>query len=152
MEDLILQSNLPRNRVYKMICLPSIAKREGCALLQRAPAPSSPPVALPLLTDNSDDDNISDNGNEKIYIEQTGIQNDNPNERDSRNNKHSNNIDIKAILTALGGCVECPNDTIMNTMMITSCMMGPLYGVMRNNRDWLGEVALSLSLRAFLCS
>lgn len=134
-----------------MICLPSIAKREGCALLQRAPAPSSAPVAMPLPplpllpTDSSDDDIITCNIKEKIFIEQSDIQNDNPNEGDEWNkNNNSNNIDIKALLTALGGCVECPNDAIMNTMMITSCMMGPLYGVMRNNRDWLGEVALSL--------
>ena len=43
------------------------------------------------------------------------------------------------MLDALGGCVECPNDDIMNAMMIPACLMGPMYGIMRNNRDWLGE-------------
>lgn len=110
-----------------MICLPSIAKREGCALLQRAPS-SAPAIVLPPLpTDNNTDIKIDNNNNNDNFIDDTATENNN-----------NNDIDIKAMLMALGGCVECPNDTIMNTMMITSCMMGPLYGVMRNNRDWLG--------------
>ncbi|KAL3759774.1 hypothetical protein ACHAWU_007518 [Discostella pseudostelligera] len=132
-EELILQSNLPRSRVYKMICLPSIAKREGCALLQRAP--SSAPIALPSQspTDDSRNNNSANDKNEQ----HTFIDNTDANNSLNEGNDNNNNIDIKAMLMALGGCVECRNDTIMNTMMITSCMMGPLYGVMRANRDWL---------------
>ena len=80
-EDLIQKSDLPRNEVYKMICLPAIAKREGCALIQ--PAPSTPAT--------SKDDN--------------GV---------------SSNINVKSLLNALGGCVECSNDDIMNKMMVTT--------------------------------
>ena len=47
---------------------------------------------------------------------------------------------LKSMLNALGGCVECANDDMMNTMMVPSCLMGPMYGIMRNNRDWLGEI------------
>jgi len=118
-----------------MICLPSIAKREGCALLQRAP--SSAPIALPSQspTDDSRNNNSANDKNEQ----HTFIDNTDANNSLNEGNDNNNNIDIKAMLMALGGCVECRNDTIMNTMMITSCMMGPLYGVMRANRDWLGE-------------
>ena len=80
-EDLIQKSDLPRNEVYKMICLPAIAKREGCALIQPAPSPTP--------TTSKDDNGVS-------------------------------NINIKSLLNALGGCVECSNDDIMNKMMVTT--------------------------------
>jgi hypothetical protein len=47
---------------------------------------------------------------------------------------------LKPMLDALGGCVECANSDIMNAMMVPSCLMGPMYGIMRNNRDWLGQL------------
>eukprot|EP00956_Cyclotella_meneghiniana_P044448 scaffold318987_cov83-Cyclotella_meneghiniana.AAC.2 len=47
------------------------------------------------------------------------------------------------MLNALGGCVECANDDMMNTMMVPSCLMGPMYGIMRNNRDWLVKQGVS---------
>jgi len=105
-EDLIQKSGLPRNSVYKMICLPAIAKREGCALLQPAP------VAAPTENDSNDDSSVG-------------------------------NIDVKSMLDALGGCVECANDDSMNSLMVTTAMMGPVYGVMRNNRDWLVKQGVS---------
>ena len=55
------------------------------------------------------------------------------------NHDEAENINVKSLLNALGGCVECANDEIMNTMMVTTAMMGPMYGIMRNNQDWLGE-------------
>ena len=102
-EDLIRKTGLPRGDVYKMICLPAIAKREGCALLQPAPArggateeaEEAPPAA--------------------------------------------GRVDPRDVLEALGGCVVCPDDGTMHAMMVTTAMMGPMYGVMRRNRDWLGE-------------
>lgn len=90
-----------------MICLPAIAKREGCALLQPAPAPAP--------SDGGDDNESNGKGSSDA------------------------NIDIKSLLSALGGFVMCENDDVMNTMMVTTSMMGPIYGVMKNNRDWLGE-------------
>lgn len=89
-----------------MICLPAIAKREGCALLQPAPAPT-------------------------------------PSNDNNNNGSTVGNIDVKSMLDALGGCVECVNDDIMNTMMVTTAMMGPMYGVMRNNCDWLVKQGVS---------
>mmetsp|Transcript_22792 Transcript_22792/g.37025 ORF Transcript_22792/g.37025 Transcript_22792/m.37025 type:complete len:170 (+) Transcript_22792:87-596(+) len=88
-----------------MICLPAIAKREGCALLQPA----------------SDINDSSDNND----------------------STSSDAINVKSMLDALGGCVECADDDSMNTLMVTTAMMGPVYGVMRNNRDWLVKRGVS---------
>ena len=99
-EDLIIKSGLRRSSVYKLICLPPIARRSGCALLQPAAA---------AAIKNIDNDMSS-----------------------------SKNM-VTSILNALGGYVECHNDNMMEAMMITTAMMGPMYGMMRNNRDWLGE-------------
>lgn len=105
-ESLIQKSGLPRNQVFKMICLPAIAKREGCALLQPAPAPT-------------------------------------PTDNNNNNSSVGTTVNVKSMLEALGGCVECVNDDIMNTMMVTTAQMGPIYGVMRNNRDWLVKQGVS---------
>mmetsp|Transcript_12915 Transcript_12915/g.19661 ORF Transcript_12915/g.19661 Transcript_12915/m.19661 type:complete len:363 (-) Transcript_12915:121-1209(-) len=44
---------------------------------------------------------------------------------------------LRDLFDALGGCVECKDEDIMNKMMVTTAMMGPIYGIMRNNREWL---------------
>ena len=41
------------------------------------------------------------------------------------------------LLQSLGGFVECENEQQMNAMMVPSGMMGPLYGLLRSNRNWL---------------
>jgi len=43
------------------------------------------------------------------------------------------------LLSTLGSgtCIECKNEDIMESMMVTTCMMGPIYGLMRTNRDFL---------------
>jgi len=92
-DDMIRVTGLPPNSVYKVICLPPIAKRQGCALLQ-PPASESHPYLKPLLD-------------------------------------------------ALGGCVECADNDMVNAMMIAPCLMGPMYGVMRNTRDWLVKHGVS---------
>ena len=104
-EDLIIKSGLRRSSVYKLICLPPIARRAGCALLQ----PAAAAAAITTTDDNIDNDISS-----------------------------SKNM-VTSILNAIGGYVECHNDSMMEAMMITTAMMGPMYGMMRNNRDWLGE-------------
>lgn len=97
-DDLVQGSGLPRESVFKMICLPPIAQRRGCALLQ--PAVPSSTVPHPYLL---------------------------------------------PMLESLGGCVVCPTDKIMNAMIIPSTLMGPMYGLMKNNRDWLVEQGVSSS-------
>lgn len=96
-EDLISKTSLPTNRVFKMICLPPIANREGCALL-------TPPAS---------------NENGHPYL--------------------------KTMFEALGGVVECPSDEIMSAMMVPTGMMGTMYGIMKNNRDWLIKKGVSPS-------
>jgi len=117
-EDLIGRTGLRRDSVYKLICLPPISRRGGCALLQPAPAPSP--------TSSTLDDNGSDDDEESI------------DDNDSGSGGANNNV-VRSILDALGGYVECRDDDVMEAMMVTTCMMGPMYGVMRTNRDWLGE-------------
>jgi len=82
-------SNLPKEKIHKMICLPSVAQLQG----------------TPLLVPNQ--------------------------------NKH-----IQSIVSTLGGgqsgdCIACENEAIMESLMVTSCMMGPVYGLMKQNRDFL---------------
>ena len=42
-----------------------------------------------------------------------------------------------SIFDSLGGTVECANEKIMNRAMIPCNLMGPLYGIMKNTREWL---------------
>ena len=44
---------------------------------------------------------------------------------------------ILCMLNTLGGYVECESEEIMNVMIIPTCLMGPLYGILRHNKDWL---------------
>ena len=46
---------------------------------------------------------------------------------------------IHELLSTLGGgtCIQCENEAIMEAMMVSTCMMGPVYGLMRTNRDFL---------------
>ena len=96
-EDLIEKTSLPANRVFKMICLPPISNREGCALL------------TPLAS--------SENGHPYL----------------------------KKMFDALCGVVECPTDETMSAMMVPTGLMGTMYGIMKNNRDWLIHKGVSPS-------
>lgn len=51
--------------------------------------------------------------------------------------RQSHNEILLKMLDSLGGFVECETQDIMNAMMVTSGLMGSLYGLLRNNRDWL---------------
>eukprot|EP00558_Chaetoceros_sp_UNC1202_P001304 CAMPEP_0197259798 /NCGR_PEP_ID=MMETSP1429-20130617/83701_1 /TAXON_ID=49237 /ORGANISM="Chaetoceros sp., Strain UNC1202" /LENGTH=280 /DNA_ID=CAMNT_0042724015 /DNA_START=62 /DNA_END=904 /DNA_ORIENTATION=- len=46
---------------------------------------------------------------------------------------------IHELLSTLGGgtCIQCENEAIMEAMMVSTCMMGPVYGLMRINRDFM---------------
>lgn len=46
---------------------------------------------------------------------------------------------LHRLLSTLGGgtCIECENEDIMESMMVTTCMMGPVYGLMKRNSDYL---------------
>lgn len=46
---------------------------------------------------------------------------------------------LHELLGTLGGgtCIQCDTEDIMEAMMVSTCMMGPVYGLMRANRDFL---------------
>jgi len=46
---------------------------------------------------------------------------------------------LYTLLSSLGSgtCIQCENESIMEAMMVSSCMMGPIYGLMKKNRDFL---------------
>lgn len=50
-----------------------------------------------------------------------------------------NNSNLHRLLSTLGGgtCINCKDEAIMEAMMVTTCMMGPMYGLMKRNRDYL---------------
>lgn len=47
------------------------------------------------------------------------------------------NAFLKTLFNTLGGCVECESERLMRTMMVTTGLMGPMYGILKTNRDWL---------------
>ena len=123
MDDLIQKTGLPQDRVYKVICLPPISKREGCALLQ--PPASDATTGHPYLKSMLDA-----LGKMRHYYYYFAL---------FLPRSFHLNTKLCSYFFVVGGCVECPNDDVMNAMMIPGCMMGSMYGVMKNNRDWLGE-------------
>lgn len=50
---------------------------------------------------------------------------------------------MELMLTALGGFVDCQNETEMKKMMISTGLMGPFYGILRQNRDYLVKSGIS---------
>ncbi|CAB9516925.1 NADP oxidoreductase coenzyme F420-dependent [Seminavis robusta] len=87
-------TKLNPERVFKMICLPSAAKQEGCALI----------VPKVGATEKAANPTIST---------------------------------IHCMLDLLGGFVECETEEIMDVMITPTCLMGPLYGILRQNQEWL---------------
>lgn len=46
---------------------------------------------------------------------------------------------LTKLFDAMGGVVTCDTEEQMQAAMISTCIMGPGYGLMRNNRKWLEE-------------
>lgn len=46
---------------------------------------------------------------------------------------------IHELLSVLGGgtCIQCESESAMEAMMVSTAMMGPIYGLMKRNRDFL---------------
>jgi len=44
---------------------------------------------------------------------------------------------LRALFDSLGGTVECESEAIMQALMVPTCMMGPFYAILAQNRDWL---------------
>ena len=95
-------TNLPQAKVAKLICLPSIARHEGIALVccgkhdtNGAEENTTPPSPTPTQTF------------------------------------------VQTLLQPMGGCVLLDTEHDLEACMVTTCTMGPLYGVMQKQRDWL---------------
>ena len=95
-------TNLPQAKVAKLICLPSIARHEGMALVccgkhdtNGAEENTTPPSPTPTQTF------------------------------------------VQTLLQPMGGCVLLDTEHDLEACMVTTCTMGPLYGVMQKQRDWL---------------
>ena len=56
-----------------------------------------------------------------------------------RTDKTSSSSLLYDLMSTLGSgtCIECEDEDIMESMMVSTCMMGPIYGLMRTNRDFL---------------
>ena len=96
-----------------MICLPSIARHEGIALLCCGGG-----------TENENDGSNSDGGDGK---------------------KNRTKLLVTKLLNTMGGCVVVDTEPELEACMVTTCTMGPLYGTMKKQRDWLVENTSSLS-------
>jgi len=46
-------------------------------------------------------------------------------------------VNLLPLFQSIGGYIECETEEIMRAMMVPTCLMGPLYGIMKKNRDWL---------------
>lgn len=44
---------------------------------------------------------------------------------------------IHRFLDLCGGYVECETEELMNVMITPTCLMGPFYGILRQNQEWL---------------
>ena len=66
--------------------------------------------------------------------------------------EQSHNPILLKMLNSLGGHVECKTQETMNAMMVTSGLMGSLYGILRKNRDWLVEKGVSQTDASYFVS
>jgi pyrroline-5-carboxylate reductase len=44
---------------------------------------------------------------------------------------------LEGLFQAIGGVVSLKTEQELNVCMMTTCIMGPIYGIMRQSRDWL---------------
>ena len=54
-------------------------------------------------------------------------------------NSISGGITLKDLFESLGGFIECKNERLLQTMMVITGLMGPMYGILKTNADWLVE-------------
>ena len=57
---------------------------------------------------------------------------------------------LRNLLESLGGVVEAETEKEMSIMMVPSGLMGSLYGILKNNRDWLVRQGIPIEKASFL--
>jgi pyrroline-5-carboxylate reductase len=61
------------------------------------------------------------------------------------------NPPLEELFEALGGVVSLKTEDELNACMMTTCIMGPIYGIMRQSRDWLTRNSgISQSVASYL--
>lgn len=55
------------------------------------------------------------------------------------------NPSLTSIFDAVSGVVTLKTEKELEACMMTTCMMGPLYGIMKESKDWLLSQTTSLS-------
>lgn len=46
---------------------------------------------------------------------------------------------VQAMCESLGGCVECETEATLRALMVSTCLMGPFYNILKTQRNWLSE-------------
>jgi|EP01044_Picomonas_judraskeda_P013056 pyrroline-5-carboxylate reductase len=49
------------------------------------------------------------------------------------------NATIKTMCDSLGGTVECDTEDALRALMVTTCLMGPFYNILKTQRNWLAR-------------
>jgi pyrroline-5-carboxylate reductase len=111
LDQLARDSKLPSDRVFKMICLPAVATLDGVCLITPRPHQQTEQIV-----EQQEDDDLP---------------------RDNQQNHHHHNTTLINLLESLGGMVAAETPEQMTAMMIPSGMMGTLYGILKNNRDFV---------------
>eukprot|EP00521_Asterionellopsis_glacialis_P000850 CAMPEP_0195253830 /NCGR_PEP_ID=MMETSP0706-20130129/4703_1 /TAXON_ID=33640 /ORGANISM="Asterionellopsis glacialis, Strain CCMP134" /LENGTH=289 /DNA_ID=CAMNT_0040306415 /DNA_START=99 /DNA_END=968 /DNA_ORIENTATION=- len=57
---------------------------------------------------------------------------------------------LTSLFEELGGCVQAKDEELLEAMMLATCTAGPIYGIMRRNRDWLVEKGLDATSANYL--
>ena len=76
-----------------------------------------------------------------------GIENvnDASNSNGGNGKKNKTKLLVTQLLNTMGGCIVVDTEQELEACMVTTCTMGPLYGTMKKQRDWLVENTSSLS-------
>lgn len=84
--------------------------------------------------DNNDDVKKMDNNGD----EDDGNNNNNKssNHQHSHHNTHHHHL-LTRLFRTMGGIVTMDDESDFEVAMVTTCIMGPLYGMMKQSRDWL---------------
>jgi pyrroline-5-carboxylate reductase len=120
LQDLIEASHLDPSRVSKMICLPSIARHQGVTLLCNTSiiGPTTATETAAVASEATDKSNCGIHCHTKILTD---------------------------LLDAMGGVVVLPSESELEACMMTTCVMGPIYGMLQTSRDWLLDHTTTLS-------
>lgn len=121
-----------------MICLPSIARHRGVCLHCISPPPSSTTIISYSSNDRTDDDD-DDDDDEGINSQRSNLelqQQEEEVEQDVADDVVRSSL-ITRLFSAMGGVITLESESDFEVVMVTTCIMGPLYGILKQSRDWI---------------